>query len=176
MANRLKWVLEEVIDKAQSAFVPGRQIFDNALVAFEIVHSMKEKHTGKVGWMALKLDMSKAYDRVEWRYLEGMMRTMGFPEKFILLIMKCVSSVAYSIMINGKKCGHIKPSKGISQGDPLSPYLFLLCAEGLSTLLKKALKDKEIQGVAAARNGPKITHLFFADDSLLFCRAQKKDC
>ena len=80
LANRLKGVLSEVIDLANRAFVPGRQIFDNEMVAFETVHAMNEKHIGKSGFMALKLDMSKAYDRVEWGYLEGMMRIMGFRE------------------------------------------------------------------------------------------------
>ena len=126
-----------------------------------MIHSMIEKHIGKVGFMAFKLNMSKAYDCVKWRYLERMMRTMGFPEKFILLIMKCVRLVTYSIMINGKKCGHIKPSRGIRQGDPLSPYLFLLCTKGFYGLLKKAKENGDIWGVSICQSAPKLTHLFF---------------
>ena len=120
--------------------------------------------------------MSKAYDRVEWDFLEEVMRTMGFPRRWRMLIMKCVRSVTYSVMINGQQCGYIKPSRGIRQGDPLSPYLFLLCAEGLSGLLNKAKEEKMIKGVSAARNGPQVTHLFFVDDSLLFCQAKRAEC
>ena len=98
--------------------------------------------------------MSKAYSCVEWDFLEGVMRTMGFLERCISLIMKCVRSVTYSVVINVQQYGHIKPSKGIRQGDPLSPYLFLLCAKGLLSLLKKTKDENMIKGVSAARNGP----------------------
>ena len=90
--------------------------------------------------------------------------------------MICVTSVTYSLSVNGNQSGRIFPSRGLQQGDPLSPYLFLLCTEGLSKLLKSANQEGFIQDVAAASNGPKITHLFFADDSMLFCRARRDDC
>lgn len=87
----------------------------------------------------------------------------------LLLIMMCINSVSYSVLINGEQCGYFTASRGIHQGDSLSPYLFLLCAEGLSSLLKQAVLDRRLTGVVACRGGPKISHLFFADDSLLFC-------
>ena len=85
--------------------------------------------------------------------------------------MTCVSTVSYSIRINGKLYGHICPTKGIRQGDPLSSYMFILCVKGLGTLLYKAEKEGTITGLPIAKEGTKINHLFFANDSLLFCRA-----
>jgi hypothetical protein len=78
----------------------------------------------KIGFVAVKLDMSKAYDRVEWRFLEEVLRRMGFDERWIRLVMMCVTSVHYAVVINGKPRGHITPTKGIRQGDPISPYIF----------------------------------------------------
>ena len=126
--------------------------------------------------MALKLDISKAYDRVEWSFLRAVMIKMGFNDRWVALVMKCIISVTYSLLINGEPLGDIKPSHGICQGDPLSPYLFLLCSEGLHRMIQKATERGEIQGVSIYRNGPKLTHLFFADDSLLFCKATTHDC
>uniref|UniRef100_A0A2N9GPD6 Uncharacterized protein n=1 Tax=Fagus sylvatica TaxID=28930 RepID=A0A2N9GPD6_FAGSY len=133
-------------------------------------------HSGKVGNMALKLDMSKAYDRVEWGFLKQVMVRMGFHDRWISLIMECISTVTYSILINGNPTGHITPTRGLRQGDPISPYLFLLCAEGLNGLIRKASLQGEIHGVSLCPRGPKITNLFFADDSLLFCRASLPEC
>jgi hypothetical protein len=174
LANRLKTVLPHIISYNQSVFILGRHITDNIIVAFEAFHTMATRLKGKQGFMALKLDMSKAYDKVEWNFLEAIMRKMGFLDQWIQLFMKCVRTVTYSILINGQPHGHIHPSRGIRQGDPLSPYLFLLCAEGLSHLLNKAEHERHITGLAIARGGPKINHLFFADDSVLFCKASAK--
>jgi hypothetical protein len=121
--------------------------------------------------MGIKLDMSKAYDRVEWEFLEAVMSKMGFSERWISLIMACVRTVSYSILVNGQVVGYIILNRGIRQGNPLSPYLFLLCAEALSSMLSKAKRTWIITRVPTSKKGPKLSHLFFADDSLLFCKA-----
>ena len=126
--------------------------------------------------MALKLDMSKAYDRVEWICLEKIIAKLGFGEKWSKLVMTCVTSVSSSIKINGKPRGHIIPSRGIRQGDPSSPYLFLLCAEGLSALIKKLLDAREMEGITVCRGGPHLSHLFFVDDSIIFCKTTIGEC
>ena len=89
--------------------------------------------------------------------------------------MECVKSVSYSILVNGEPKGHIVPTRGIRQGDPLSPYLLLICSKGLNGLIEHAVENKHIEGVSLCRNGPKISHIFFVDDSLLFCRVRVGD-
>ena len=101
---------------------------------------------------------------------------MGFNEGWINLIMVCVSTITYSVLVNGEPSGLIHPTKGIRQGDPLSPFLFLLCMEGLNGTIKKAEMDGDIQGFSLCRRGLKLTHLLFADDCLLFCRATMEEC
>jgi hypothetical protein len=171
LANRMKAVLPHVISPNQSAFIPGRLITDNILAAYETLHTMHTSMWSRVGFMGIKLDMSKAYDRVEWGFLEEVMKKMGFPERWIAWVMECVRSVSYSILVNGQPVGNIKPRRGLRQGDPISPYLFLMCAEALSSMLSQAENNGVITGVPTSKRGPKITHLFFADDSLLFCKA-----
>ncbi|KAA3455898.1 reverse transcriptase [Gossypium australe] len=174
IANRLQDFIGTCIDRAQSAFVPGRLISDNVLIAYEILHSLRQKRLGKKGFMAVKLDMSKAYDRVEWSYLEKVMLKMGFDENWVKLIMKCISTVSYTVNINRKRGRVFSPSRGLRQGDPLSPYLFLICSEGLSALIRQAVEVGNIRGVKASRRGPEISHLLFADDCLLFGEATKE--
>ena len=175
VANRLKGILPNLISESQSAFQTDKAISDNILVAFETLHHMKNQKLKKKGFLALKLDMSKAYDRVEWGFLKKVMEKMGFGEKWVKLIMECISTVSYSILVNGEPKGDIKPSRGIRQGDPLSPSLFLLCSEGLNRMLQATAREDEIRGFSLCRNGPRISHLFFADDTLLFTRAVMGD-
>ena len=126
--------------------------------------------------MALKLDMSKAYDKVERAYLENIMDRLGFHPRWRRLMMQCITSVTYSIRINGKQSGQIIPSRGLRQDDPLSPYLFLLCVEGLSALIKKAGSNGTMEGVFVYRGGPSLSHLFFIDDSIIFRKATIEEC
>ena len=129
---------------------------------------MHARKKGKKG-VALKLDISKAYDRVEWHFLQSIMEKMGFPAGWIERVMSCVTTPSFSVLVNGKPYGMIQPSRGICQGDLISSYLFLLCAEGLTALLNKAESEGRIKGVSIYRGAPKITNLMFAEDSLLFC-------
>ena len=136
LVNRMKGVLPSVISDSQSAFVPGRMISDNVLMAFEVLHYLKNLGSGCNVQMAAKLDMSKAYDRVEWTYLKAILLKLGFHRNWVELLMACVTSATFAVMVNGEPHGYIKPTHGLRQGDPVSPYLFLLCAEGLSALIR----------------------------------------
>ncbi|XP_035545083.1 uncharacterized protein LOC118348179 [Juglans regia] len=97
---------------------------------------------------------------------------MGFGERWVGLIMECITSVSYAVLVNGRPGDVIYPSRGIRQGDPISSYLFLLCAEGLSSLINAAEKKGEIKGMVATRGGIRVSHLLFADDSIIFARAK----
>ena len=176
LANRFKAILPNIISENQSAFTPNRLITNNVLVAFKFMHYLNHKSEGKENYMSIKLDMSKAFDRVEWSFIKGVMEKLGFVEKLIDIIMNCVSSVSYLLLINGEACGNISPSRGIRQGDPLSPCLFLLCAKGFSALIHEAARNQQINGISICRGCPLITHLFFTDDSLLFYKAKEQEC
>ncbi|KAL0411507.1 UNVERIFIED_CONTAM: putative mitochondrial protein [Sesamum latifolium] len=171
IANRLKPWLDHIISPSQSAFVLGRLITDNVLLAFETNHFLNTHSKGRKHFMNLKLDISKAYDRVEWAFLRKVLGKLGFPCSFVDLIMLCVSSVSYSFVLNGSQFGSIIPQRGPRQGDPLSPYLFLLCTESLSSLFRVASQQGMVPGVAVCRGAPSISHLLFADDTMVFCPA-----
>ena len=136
---------------------------------------MKNQKSKNGGFMAMKLDMSKVYDRVEWIYLVKIMEKLGFCEKWVSLVLECISIVSYLILVNRESRGDIRPSRGLRQGDPLSLYLFLLCTKGVNRMLQKAAPDDCIRGFSLCKKGPKISHLFFADNSQLFCRASLLD-
>lgn len=120
---------------------------DNILVAFEIMHFLNNKRGGKEGYVSLKLDISKAYERVKWHFIEQVMRKMGFKEEWIRKILMCISSISFGVLINGKPSDPFRPSRGLKQGDHLSLYLFILCTEGLTYLLSTAVDSSLIIGV-----------------------------
>lgn len=173
ITNKLRSVMDKLIDPFQSAFIPGRLITDNILIEFECMHWLQSSKS-KEGYAALKLDMSKAHDRIERWYLEAVLSRLGFSNKWINLLLRCVKLVNYAFKINCKVSGKVIPSRGLRQGDPLSPYLFVLCTQGFSSILRCHNTQGLIKGLRIARRGPTITHLFFADDSLVFFKADAK--
>ena len=104
------------------------------------------------------------------------MEKMGFHEKWIQLVMKCITTVSYFVIINEAVHGCIFPTRGLRQGDTLSPYLFLLCADGFSSLIKDAARNQSLSGISICKGCPMVTYLFFADDSLLFCKTNDQEC
>ncbi|KAL8122999.1 hypothetical protein AgCh_011101 [Apium graveolens] len=175
LANRLKECLPVLISDSQSAFIENRLLTDNALLAFELNYYIRRKRQGKNGVVGFKIDVSKAYDRLEWHFLEAMMQKFGFNSVWIDRVMKCVITVSYSFVQDGEIFGDVQPQRGIRQGDPMSPYLYILCAEGLSSMIRRHEQVGLLHGCSIARGAPPVSHLLFADDSYFFFRATKSE-
>ena len=170
VANRLKCFMPKLIGPMQSSFVPGRHITDNIIIAQEAFFSMNRKK-GKVGWMAIKVDLEKEYDRLNWGFIEDTLKDVGIPIKMLSVIMRCISSSSMRLLWNGQPTEEFVPSRGIRQGDPLSPYIFVLCMERLAHLISTKVQNGEWKPLTVAKKAPKLSHLFFADDLVLFAKA-----
>ncbi|XP_025608180.1 uncharacterized protein [Arachis hypogaea] len=145
------------------------------LIPKEAFHKLNRK--GNLGSqdLAIKLDMNKAYDRLEWSFLQRVMEEFGFSSEWVRLVMSCMKSATYRFKINGNLSTKIYPQRGLRQGDPLSPYLFILAAESFTVLMEKAMSDNLISGIKLAPSAPVITHLLFADDCIIFAGAQEEE-
>ncbi|KAL8125864.1 hypothetical protein AgCh_013243 [Apium graveolens] len=139
--------------------------------AFEVNHYIKRRSQGVHGVVGLKIDVSKAYDRLEWNFIEGMMAKFGFHDIWIQRIMTCIKTVTYKFIQQGVIFVEVKLQKGVRQGDPISPYIYILCAEGLSSIIKRHEDVGLLHGCSIARGAPTISHLLFADDCYFFFKA-----
>ncbi|KAL6201797.1 hypothetical protein ACLB2K_025509 [Fragaria x ananassa] len=153
-----------------------RQIQDNLILAHEAYHYLKLKKSKVDHEFALKLDMNKAYDRVEWDFLDVALLEFGFCSDWFPLVMKVVSSVSFSILINGKQGQPFTPTRGLRQGDPLSPYLFLIVGEVLSKSIITATCSNHLQQIKLSTGCLGLSRLLFADDSLFFLKATPTNC
>ncbi|KAJ9674856.1 hypothetical protein PVL29_024033 [Vitis rotundifolia] len=174
LANRLKRVVGKVVSNAQNAFVMGRQILDASLIANDVIDTwQKRKEKGLI----CKLDIEKAYDSINWKFLMKVLQKMGFGPKWQGWMWSCLSSAKFSVLVNGVPAGFFPSSKGLRQGDPLSPYLFVLGMEVLDVLIKRAVEGGFLSGCTIRSGGGSnlhISHLFFADDTIIFCEAKKE--
>lgn len=168
--NMLKKHVESLIAAHQCSFVPGRHSSDNIVIAQEVFHTMRTRK-GKKGFVAMKVDLEKAYDCVRWEFLDATIQEIGLGNHFRRLIMVCASSVSMRVLFNGETTNVFSPTWGIRQGDPLSPYLFVLCVEKLAHCIQDKVAGGNWKPIVLSRGGLSLSHLFFADDLLLFGEA-----
>ena len=167
LANRIKPHMTNYIDPAQQPFIEGRRISDNIIIAQEITHTFVLKSWQQQAFM-LKIDLAKAFDRLEWNFIVSALARKGLHGHFINLVHACISSPTFSVLINGQPSHKFKSFRGIRQGCPMSPYLFVIAINELSISLNEALQANHLQGISLGPNCPFVHSLLFADD-LLVC-------
>ncbi|GKV33856.1 hypothetical protein SLEP1_g42305 [Rubroshorea leprosula] len=165
LANRLRKVLPKIIGEQQMAFIGGRQLIEGAVVATEIIDEAKRK---KMKSFLFKVDFEKAYDKVCWEFVDYMLMRMGFNITWRKWIQECLRSSMVSVLVNGSPTKQFTVSKDLRQGDPLSPFLFLIVAEGLNGLVSSAVVKEQYKGVIVGNGAVSVSHLQFADDMIFF--------
>ncbi|XP_022014769.1 uncharacterized protein LOC110914278 [Helianthus annuus] len=170
VADRIKIVLNDIVSINQSAFVPGRRISDNIMLTQELMHNY-HRNTGPPR-CAFKVDIQKAYDTVDWRFLKSVLLGFGFHMNMVNWIMALVSTDSFSVCVNGSVHGFFKGSRGLRQGDPISPYLFTLVMEVLTAILLHAVRIDSSFKFHNKCEKQQIINLCFADDLFIFARGE----
>ncbi|KAL0451451.1 UNVERIFIED_CONTAM: LINE-1 retrotransposable element O protein [Sesamum latifolium] len=168
LVQRMRGILDMLVSPSQNAFVPGRSIGDNILLAQELYGYNQQRLPPRC---ALKVDLRKAYDTVEWDFLRAVLTLFGFPEQFIGWIVECVTTPSFSVCLNGSPHGYFRGARGLRQGDPMSPYLFVLVMEVLSLILRQVIDQDGGFSYHWKCGEMQLCQLGFADDLLLFSKA-----
>jgi hypothetical protein len=163
LAKRLALVMDSLISTNQSAFIKGRNLVDGVLIMNELVDWAKKT---KKECLIFKVDFEKAYDSVEWSFLEYMLYRCGFCEKWVGWIRSCVFAGNLSVLVNGSPTGEINIQRCLKQGDPLAPFLFLIAVEGFSGVMRKAVEVNLFKGFSVGNDPVTLSHLQYADDTL----------
>ena len=142
----------------------------------KLILSYLHKTLRKAGGMCIKRHIEKAYDSLNLNFLVSTLLKMGFDHNWVKLIMACVRSPTFSILFNGTPRRSFKPTRGLRRGDPISPYLFIICAEVVTAAINRAVNNKELDPLRISKNGPPVSHLIFADDTIIFAKANRRSC
>lgn len=171
ITQRLRSIMPYMVSENQSSFVHGRSTIDNIITLQETIHSFRSLR-GKKGYMIIKLDLEKAYDRLEWHFIMDTLAKLGLPVDLCHVIFHCISSASFSVNWNGQALHPIRSTRGIRQGDPISPYLFVLCLERLGHKITDSVVAGEWLPFSFGRGScPKLSHICFADDLILVAEA-----
>ncbi|GKE96364.1 RNA-directed DNA polymerase, eukaryota, partial [Tanacetum coccineum] len=162
LANRLVDVLADIVNEVQSAFVANRQILDGAFILNEVYHWCKKK---KKQTMIFKVDFEKAYDSVRWDYLDAVLLNFGFGDRWRGWIQSCLNSSKGSVIVNGSPTNEFLFQRDLKQGDPLSPFLFILIMESLYISFQRVVDTGMFSGIAMGTSW-QLSHLFYADDAV----------
>ncbi|KAH1039539.1 hypothetical protein J1N35_041282 [Gossypium stocksii] len=174
IANRFKSIFPKIIGQEQACFIAGMSIVNNAIIAQVGLHSMRVKKQSQ--WMAIKIDLEKAYDRVRWDFVEASLIAAGIPFFLVKVIRNVISSSSMQVLWNGVPPQKFRLVRGIRQGCPLSPYLFVLCMEWLGHRFHAGISSREWNPIRLSHRGPNLSHLLFADDLVIFSRAVLTYC
>lgn len=162
--------MKKLVAPTQCSFVPGRHSSDNIIIVQKAIHTMRNKKGGK-GFMAIKIDPEKAYDRLKWDFVRDTLRDIGVPRNLEEVVWHCISSPSLRVLWNGESTEAFYSSRGVRQGDPPSPYLFVLCVKRLSHLISIIVDQQVWKPIHLNRNGPPLSHLCSTDDLILFVEA-----
>lgn len=171
LAARLAKVIGGIVGQNQSAFIAGRNIMDGVIILNE---AMDEAKRCKIPRMCFKVDFAKAYDSISWKFLEDMLEGFNFDSKWRKWMKACVESATGSVLVNGSPTGEFKLKRGLRQGDPISPFLYLIVAEGLNMLVHRAVEMGELKPAVIGKKRVAVSHLQYADDTVFLAMVNPK--
>lgn len=173
IANRIKPIISKIIGQTQTNFQQCKRASDNAIIVQETLTYFQKKK-GKISNMLLKLDLEKTFDRLEWSFFEKTLLFFNFSTSLIKLIMSCITTSSTSILINDTRTFYFYPSRGILLGDPLSPYLFIMCMKILLRTISLSVDYLNWQPIRLYKSGAALSHIFFAGDLILLAKVSTK--